>query len=244
MPLANDAMREFEGSLANSKKREVRPFYGSAMHVPHSAALCRLQSFQLSAHTCTDQACLRDSSPSHPAVHDIQRAGKDRHRPEKALKARFTHYQMAMAEPSATLEDGRMRNEKISHVDGLSSAQTMRPYIDQERPTEAAQEKIGPTQNTEDPASRTKSNGQAASPPTQGSDPQLLTPSRLHGILLKLAALSTLGIFSFFGVLVRLGLSAIGDYSGRSTFPLLWAQVVGCLIMGAVSERRELIEGV
>ncbi|KAJ7095447.1 CrcB-like protein-domain-containing protein [Mycena belliarum] len=38
--------------------------------------------------------------------------------------------------------------------------------------------------------------------------------------------------FSVFGVLARLGLSALATYSGQSIFPLAYAQATGCLIMG------------
>ncbi|KAJ7498859.1 CrcB-like protein-domain-containing protein [Mycena latifolia] len=38
--------------------------------------------------------------------------------------------------------------------------------------------------------------------------------------------------FSVFGVLARLGLSALATYSGQSIFSLAYAQATGCLIMG------------
>ncbi|PFH52782.1 hypothetical protein AMATHDRAFT_139084 [Amanita thiersii Skay4041] len=37
---------------------------------------------------------------------------------------------------------------------------------------------------------------------------------------------------SVFGVLARLGLTALATYDGRSVFPLAYAQAVGCLVMG------------
>lgn len=76
----------------------------------------------------------------------------------------------------------------------------------------------------------------------QSSDPIIVTPSRIHSILSEIAVLSMLGIFSFFGLLARLGLIAISSYSGQPTFSILWAQVVGCALMGAVAERRADLE--
>jgi len=76
----------------------------------------------------------------------------------------------------------------------------------------------------------------------QSSHPITVTPSRLHGVLSEAAVLSMLGIFSFFGLLARLGLIAISSYSGQPTFSILWAQVVGCAIMGAVAQRRADLE--
>lgn len=37
---------------------------------------------------------------------------------------------------------------------------------------------------------------------------------------------------SVFGVLARLGLSALTSYEGESIFPLAYVQSVGCLVMG------------
>lgn len=45
--------------------------------------------------------------------------------------------------------------------------------------------------------------------------------------------------FSVFGVLARLGLSALANYSGQSIFPLIYAQAVGCLIMGFCLHLKE-----
>lgn len=76
----------------------------------------------------------------------------------------------------------------------------------------------------------------------QSTKPIIVTRSHLHGILSEVAVLSMLGIFSFFGLLARLGLIAISSYSGQPTFSILWAQVVGCAIMGAVAGRRAELE--
>lgn len=58
------------------------------------------------------------------------------------------------------------------------------------------------------------------------------------------AEISTIGyliIFSIFGTLARLGLQAITFYPGAPVvFPVLWANVGGCLVMGFLSEDRML----
>ena len=72
--------------------------------------------------------------------------------------------------------------------------------------------------------------------------PTFVTPQRFHGFLSTLAALSLLGCFSFLGLLARLGLIAINTFNGREIFPILWAQIVGCAVMGLVTSRKTQIE--
>lgn len=78
----------------------------------------------------------------------------------------------------------------------------------------------------------------------QSRHPLLPSPARIHGILNQLVTLSMLGLFTFVGLLVRLGLVWLGTYQGQTVFPLLWAQVVGCALMGLFSSRRNEIEDV
>ncbi|KAJ7068321.1 CrcB-like protein-domain-containing protein [Mycena amicta] len=63
-----------------------------------------------------------------------------------------------------------------------------------------------------------------------GADVKERSPPTFHPLSLNVLAL--LMPFSVFGVLARLGLSALGNYNGQSIFPLIYAQAVGCLIMG------------
>lgn len=65
---------------------------------------------------------------------------------------------------------------------------------------------------------------------------------RLHSLISCLSLLSLLGICSFLGLLIRLGLSAINTYPGSPVFPLIYAQMLGCAIMGMLSARRGQIE--
>lgn len=76
----------------------------------------------------------------------------------------------------------------------------------------------------------------------QSRRPLVVSPKRVYGYIEYLASLSLLGIFSFFGTLIRLGLIAIGNYNGQSIFPLLWAQMVGCCLMGMFTARKRCIE--
>ena len=72
--------------------------------------------------------------------------------------------------------------------------------------------------------------------------PLIITPQRLHGVVTTLAVLAVLGIFSLFGLLARLGLIAINTFNGREIFPVLWAQIVGCAVMGLFSSRKMELE--
>ena len=55
---------------------------------------------------------------------------------------------------------------------------------------------------------------------------KVYAPLSFHVLALMIPA-------SIFGVLARLGLTALATYDGRSIFPLAYSQVVGCLAMGA-----------
>ena len=56
--------------------------------------------------------------------------------------------------------------------------------------------------------------------------------------------LGLLGFAAIWGTLAREGLVALNTYDGESVFPLVWAQAVGCLIMGlAIGANRPAIEG-
>lgn len=76
----------------------------------------------------------------------------------------------------------------------------------------------------------------------QSARPLVVSPKRIYGVVEYLTSLSLIGILSFFGTLIRLGLVAIGTYNGQSVFPLLWAQMVGCCLMGMFTVRKRCIE--
>lgn len=54
--------------------------------------------------------------------------------------------------------------------------------------------------------------------------------------------LSLLAFFSLFGVLARLGLTALFDHPGATVFPVAWVQGTGCFLFGLIVHRRRQIE--
>lgn len=56
------------------------------------------------------------------------------------------------------------------------------------------------------------------------------------------ATVSALIFATIWGVLARLGLVWVGGFSSSTVFPLIWAQIAGCLVMGANVERKSDIE--
>ncbi|KAK4050954.1 hypothetical protein OIV83_003083 [Microbotryomycetes sp. JL201] len=56
------------------------------------------------------------------------------------------------------------------------------------------------------------------------------------------ATMSLLVFATIWGVLARLGLEWIGSFGQSEVFPLVWAQIIGCLIMGLVVEKKKGIE--
>ncbi|KAJ9108909.1 hypothetical protein QFC21_000230 [Naganishia friedmannii] len=63
-------------------------------------------------------------------------------------------------------------------------------------------------------------------------------PLKKHEALRECASYAALIPMAFFGVLIRLGMDALGDYDGRSVYPLIWAQGIGCAIMGTALELK------
>lgn len=60
-------------------------------------------------------------------------------------------------------------------------------------------------------------------------------------LLRHLAIVSIISFAALWGLLAREGLVALNTYSGRSVEPTIWAQAVGCLVMGwAVANRDDL----
>lgn len=75
-------------------------------------------------------------------------------------------------------------------------------------------------------------------------EPKIPPPSTLHGAARHLAILGLLSLAAIWGTLAREGLVALNTYDGESVAPLVWAQAVGCLIMGlAIGANRKAIEG-
>lgn len=77
--------------------------------------------------------------------------------------------------------------------------------------------------------------------PQSRSPPQ--PPSPVGGaVQLRLATWSLLTFATFWGVLARLGLIWIGGFAERDVFASVWPQMVGCLVMGFVTERKKMFE--
>lgn len=60
--------------------------------------------------------------------------------------------------------------------------------------------------------------------------------------LLQISTYSLLIFATIWGVLGRLGLNYLGSFAKSQIFVLIWPQMIGCLIMGMLLERKGLIE--
>jgi hypothetical protein len=65
---------------------------------------------------------------------------------------------------------------------------------------------------------------------------------KAKSMLPLLSTISLLIFATIWGVLARLGLSWIGGFAEAEVFSLIWAQMVGCLMMGLVVERKKGLE--
>lgn len=63
-----------------------------------------------------------------------------------------------------------------------------------------------------------------------------------NSVLPLLSTISLLIFATIWGVLARLGLLWIGGFAEGEVFSLIWAQMVGCLVMGLVVERKKGLE--
>ncbi|SPO23527.1 uncharacterized protein UTRI_02206 [Ustilago trichophora] len=99
-------------------------------------------------------------------------------------------------------------------------------------------------------ASTSTSNTSKPGPPTEEAGNQI-EPNHLpsnpthHKLLRHCSILGLLTLAAIWGTLAREGLVALNTYDGQSVFPLVWAQAVGCLIMGLAigAANRRAIEG-
>lgn len=65
-----------------------------------------------------------------------------------------------------------------------------------------------------------------------------------HPLARHLATLGLLTFASIWGTLTRVGLTALNTYSGQSITPVIWAQAVGCLVMGWTVSNKDALEGI
>ena len=84
----------------------------------------------------------------------------------------------------------------------------------------------------------------SSSPHASTSSPTKTKPPEqsLYSPRTDLEAHSLLLVLSVLGCLIRLGLNALFAYPGQEVFALVWAQGVGCLVMGVCVARKEEIE--
>lgn len=114
--------------------------------------------------------------------------------------------------------------------------------------TARQQQTAGPVNNTAPTFNEKMASSDAASSPQQTSNVsdddaaeteeagQQIEPTRDESFHRRAARhLATVSLISFaaiWGTLARKGLSALNTYDGQSVTPLVWAQTVGCLVMG------------
>lgn len=67
-------------------------------------------------------------------------------------------------------------------------------------------------------------------------------PTQFHRLLRHLAILGLLAFAAIWGTLTRLGLVALNTYDGSSITPVIWAQAVGCLVMGWTIANKAALE--
>ncbi|GAA5969032.1 hypothetical protein JCM3765_005272 [Sporobolomyces pararoseus] len=88
---------------------------------------------------------------------------------------------------------------------------------------------------------KNNSNAKKDSKPPPSFDPShpLLQPAYP-----LLSTYSLLIFATIWGVLARLGLEWIGTFAEGQVFSVIWAQIVGCIVMGLVTDRKEGIEAI
>lgn len=67
-------------------------------------------------------------------------------------------------------------------------------------------------------------------------------PTSSQKALRHLSVLGLLAFSSIWGTLTREGLIALNTYDGKSISPVIWAQTVGCLVMGWTVANKEALE--
>jgi len=84
--------------------------------------------------------------------------------------------------------------------------------------------------------------GVSPSPSAPHSSPPPPPETVAGQLQLRIATWSLLTFATFWGVLARLGLLWLGVFAGREVFVSVWPQVVGCVVMGFVVERKKAFE--
>lgn len=141
-------------------------------------------------------------------------SGSGSQRPREQIRADDVPQQDSPASPAASQQD-------LSS--GLEREST---------PTEVGRQ-IEPFSAEEETAEETdKASSREGSPPVP----------RLHAALRHCAILGLLAFASLWGTLTREGLIALNTYDGQSIKPVIWAQAVGCLVMGWTVANKEALD--
>ncbi|GAA5825447.1 hypothetical protein JCM11251_006987 [Rhodosporidiobolus azoricus] len=141
--------------------------------------------------------------------------------------------------------------------DGRSSASTLQqgeaPHHQPgnfEKTQQNANDKWGPGgRQSLEPASPTVRNEDQEDPPHENvgsvapsASSTANPPPLVKSVYPLLETCSLLTFATIWGVLARLGLIWIGGFGEREVFPLIWAQMAGCAVMGLVTDRKKGLE--
>ncbi|BGP33870.1 hypothetical protein JCM10296v2_005676 [Rhodotorula toruloides] len=143
---------------------------------------------------------------------------------------------MAHDEPSsdeATLDDHRRRNTR-----DLEEGRHEQRGRDEKRSQDIAPS-TEPRPAMEEPPLET---GTASLPPRPQQIPPTEVPAYFKPSRPKISVHSLLIFAAIWGVLARLGTTWIGKFSSSAVFPLVWAQMTGCLVMGFAIRTKDDIE--
>ncbi len=91
-------------------------------------------------------------------------------------------------------------------------------------------------------AEREQGRAQAMQTPSPRSGPEQSKHEKRKALFDLAATLSLLVFFSLWGLLTREGLVALNTYAGQSIQPVIWAQAIGCLVMGWASANKRQID--
>lgn len=92
------------------------------------------------------------------------------------------------------------------------------------------------------PVESSSTNSRSEARAEKKSGPLSAKPRSLHVFARHLAVLGLLMNASIWGTLAREGLIALNTYDGRSIQPVIWAQALGCLVMGWTVANKETLE--
>lgn len=148
--------------------------------------------------------------------------------------------------PPAGARQDELELEQHRHTSSSSSSSansSTESFQRQQFGSEVATGQDFPPRPSSDVGRRRRNEGNAdTSTPTPRRPLQHNHHHHHRRLLKECTTLALLGTFSFLGLLARLGLIAINTYDGQVVFPILWAQVAGTALMGALASRKEIVD--